>query len=249
MQHKQRPRIGIPCAHVEPEQGKFLPTQFVSENFLNVISRAGGICFYIPLIDDDEALHAIYDQVDGLVLMGGPDVHPNEYGEAPLEGITRIDPLRDLIELRVTRWALEDDLPIFSCCRGVQVLNVAAGGTLYQDLPRQMPSDIVHRGFKPEKPEDYVAHTIECEAGSRLMEIFGERTVGVNSGHHQSVKEPAPGFRIVARAPDGVVEGIESGSHRWAGGVQFHPESITDRDSRMQDLFTAFVQAASGGNP
>ncbi len=243
----ERPRIGIPCAHVEPEQGKFLPNQCVYESCLNAISRAGSVCLYIPLIDDDGALRVLYDQLDGLLLMGGPDVHPREYGEDPLPGVTRIDPLRDRIELRITRWALEDDLPIFSVCRGMQVLNVAAGGTLYQDLPRQAPSDIAHRGVEPEKPGDRIAHAIECEADSRLAEVFGAREVGVNSGHHQAIKALAPGFRVTARAPDGVIEGIERERHRWVGGVQFHPEWISDQDSRMQELFTAFVRAALPG--
>jgi putative glutamine amidotransferase len=144
--------------------------------------------------------------------------------------------------LRVTRWALADGRPIFGICRGIQMLNVAAGGSLYQDIPAQIQTEQNH-SYRQGDPYNLRAHPIELDPDSRVARWLGTPKLQVNSLHHQAVKKVAPGLRVTGRAPDGVVEAIESADDRFRVGVQFHPELLDD-DARMLNLFKAFVESA-----
>jgi putative glutamine amidotransferase len=197
----------------------------------------------IPLNLSTGALRAIFERLDGLLLTGGADVDPKHYGEAIHEKCGQIDQVRDTVELTLTRWALAEGLPILAICRGIQVLNVAAGGTLYQDIASQMPGSLKHDCW-PDYPRNYPAHQVTVNGDSILAAVLGQGRVAVNSTHHQAVKDLAPGFRVVARALDGVIEAIEGCGHPFAVGVQWHPEELVEDAPPMRRLFEEFVSAA-----
>jgi putative glutamine amidotransferase len=243
-----RPIIGVPTQTLEeiPDQ---LPRCWVmSQQYVRVLVSAGAVPWIIPLIQDDAAtLRGIYDRLDGVFLPGGVDLDPSAYDEAPNNLVGRTDPARDEIELSLTRWALEDGKPLLAVCRGIQVVNVAAGGTVHQDLASQLPGAIKHDYFprRGQYNRDLLAHDVEVTDGSRLASLLGASTVQVNSMHHQGIKQLAPGLLSTAHAPDGLIEGLESPNGHFLLGVQWHPEALVERDPRMHRLFTAFIQAAT----
>ena len=180
---------------------------------------------------------------DGVLLTGGPDVDPMFYGENDRHQTVEIEAARDAYELALAHEALKRDLPLFAICRGAQVLNVAAGGTLIQDIPSQRPTQLKHSLTEPKNVQ---AHDIDVTPGTCLALLLGDRGVShvpVNSRHHQSVKTPAPGFVVSATAPDGVVEAIERPEARFCLGVQWHPENFW-RTGEFSGLFNGFVDAA-----
>lgn len=189
------------------------------------------------------------DGVHGLLLSGGSDVDPAAYGEQPHEKIGRIDIERDRFELALTKAARERRLPIFGICRGVQLMNVAFGGTLVQDIPSDVTGALPHNFPTPAHPSYQVAHEVWLETDSLLARLMKESlidgdTLIVNSRHHQAIKDVAPGFRAVAEAPDGVIEAIEDPSLPFCLGVQWHPENFW-HTGEFRALFEGFVQAAS----
>lgn len=224
--------------------------------YSQAVALAGGAPVLIPLELGERAWRSIYRRLDGLLLPGGVDVDPAHYGEARQPELGEVDDALDEAELLLTRWALEDDLPLLGICRGIQVLNVAAGGSLYQDLPAQVAGAQQHRFSPPKYPRDHLGHPVYIQADSRLARILGSARepggakglggveVLVNSRHHQAVKDVAPGFVVTARAPDGVIEGIERPDAPFCIGVQWHPESMAAGDPQMLALFEAFVRAA-----
>jgi putative glutamine amidotransferase len=183
----------------------------------------------------------LLERLDALLLTGGADVDPGLYGEPPHDTVTRVIPERDSFELALSREALARDVPLLAICRGHQVLNVATGGTLIQDLPSQWKGAMDH---DPETERWSPAHHVRVLPGTRLREILGEDRVAVNSFHHQAVKEPGRGVVISAYSEgDDVVEGIEVPGRRLALGVQWHPEAFWDKGGRFQPLFAALVKA------
>lgn len=188
------------------------------------------------------------ERYDGLLLSGGVDVHPRYYGQTideSVRGTLTIDDARDAMELELAGRALDADLPTFCICRGVQLINVAAGGTLWQDLSLATVDPQTH--FQEGRLETWeIAHDVTVEGGTRLAEIIGEGALGVNTYHHQAVASPAPGFRVVARAADGTVEALESERHRCVIGVQWHPERMVSHHPRHRRLFARLVAAARG---
>jgi putative glutamine amidotransferase len=243
-----RPIIGIPTQTLEEIPDELPRCWVMSQQYVRVLVAAGALPWIIPLIQNDfTTLRGIYDQLDGVFLPGGVDLHPSTYDEHPNDLCGRTDPARDEIELSLTRWALEDGKPLFAVCRGIQVVNVAAGGTVHQDLATQLAGAIKHDYF-PRRggySRDLLVHEVEVAAGSRLASLLGTSTVRVNSMHHQGIKQLAPGLRPTAYAPDGLIEGLESPNGHFLLGVQWHPEALVERDPRMQRLFTAFIQAAT----
>ncbi len=201
----------------------------------------------IPLQLGEETLRDVFARLDGLLLAGGVDVHPGEFGEAVAPFCGEIDRARDRVELRLLRWAINQPMPILGICRGIQMLNVAAGGTLYQDIGAQVPDALRHEHVEGD-PYNRRTHSIEIDSASRLARALGTPRLDVNSLHHQSIKQVAPGYRIVARAPDGIVEGIESLNGHFAVGVQFHPEWLIDDDAQMVRLFEVFVDATKSSH-
>ncbi len=240
-----RPLIGIPCHNEKSRDDKFPPRFVMSHSYCWALERAGAAPLLIPLLNSEAVLRTLYEQLDGLFLAGGGDVDPARYGERPHPKLWEVDILRDRVEIIMARWALADQKPIMAVCRGIQALNVAAGGSLYQDLPSQHPSGVEHN-WHLKRPRNYRAHTVELVPDSRLASLLGTQTVRVNSLHHQAVKDVAPGFRVSAVAPDGVIEGIEQVNGCFALAVQWHPEVLALEDAAMQRLFDAFVAEARG---
>jgi putative glutamine amidotransferase len=244
-----RPIIGIPTQTLEEIPDELPRCWVMSQQYVRVLVAAGAIPWIIPLIQNDSAtLRSIYDGVDGVFLPGGVDLHPSAYDEGPKEQLGRTDPARDEIELALTRWAMEDGKPLLAVCRGIQVVNVAAGGTVHQDLAAELPGCIKHDYFpkRGQYSRDLLVHDVELSQDSRLGSLLGGPVVRVNSMHHQGIKQLAPSLRPTAHAPDGLIEGLESPNGHFLLGVQWHPEALVDRDPRMQRLFTAFIESASG---
>jgi putative glutamine amidotransferase len=184
--------------------------------------------------------------MDGVLIPGGVDMDPSNYGETPLPTCGRLDPARDRVELQFARWAIAEGKPLFGLCRGLQIVNVALGGTLYQDIAAQRNDAIKHDYFPTAGySRDHLAHSVTVTSGSRLDAMVGTAPLRVNSMHHQAVKDLAPGLAPTAVAPDGLIEALESTDQPFVLGVQWHPESLTERDPRMQRLVAGFVEVAS----
>jgi putative glutamine amidotransferase len=236
------PVIGLPTVPIEPAGRR--PARYgINQAYVRALSQAGASPLLIPLLEDEAQLRAIYERLDGILFPGGEDVDPHEYGEEPLDNLNIVEPARDRVELRLARWAFEDDLPTLGICRGQQLLNVAYGGTLYQDLLGQQATPVDHAQNDGRQRSDLV-HRVRIDPDSQLAQLIDETEVEVNSLHHQAVKRPAPRLRVTARAEDGVIEGLESDERRFLLTVQWHPEEIAHLDW-VQRLFTGFVRAAA----
>lgn len=245
-----RPLIGITtgghCLNpILCEAGYEAPWYVANQPYVRGIAATGGAPVLIPAIDSDEILRGIFDHLHGLVLTGGLDMDPASYGEETQPVCGRRDPLRDRVELRLAHWCLESDLPLLAVCRGQQVLNVALGGTLFQDIASQVPGSLVHN---PRQRRNSITHDISIEPRSRLASILQCQSIGVNSMHHQAIRTVGRLLAVTAYAPDGVIEGVESPEHRFVVAVQFHPEELQDTDERMQRLFAALVQESAVGS-
>jgi putative glutamine amidotransferase len=242
-----KPLIGLTTERVTapygPQPNRDL--QGVLRTYIEALGEAGAIPVIVPLGLSAADLLSLYTRLDGVLLPGGGDIDPVEFGEAPHPKLgDDVDPLRDATELALARQAIGDDRPLLAVCRGVQVLNVALGGTLYQDLPSQYPGALKHSYRLREATRDYLAHAVQIEEDSHLARVLGTSIVQVNSRHHQAIRDLAPGLQIVARSQDGVIEGVEHPARRFVLGVQWHPENLQALPE-MKRLFEAFVQAAS----
>ena len=246
----RRPVIGIATQTLEAIPGKLPLCWVMGQRYVRALTAAGAVPWLVPLLPDDEAtLRAVYEHLDGVFLTGGVDVDPASYGEPRHELCDRTDPPRDATELALIRWAVADKKPVLGVCRGIQALNVACGGSLYQDVTAQHPRAIKHDYFPTgdRYPRDYLAHPVRVGAGSRLASVLGAEQVQVNSMHHQGIKALAAGLRATAHAPDGLIEGVEKPDARFVIGVQWHPEELAEQHAPMRRLFAAFVEACNGG--
>jgi putative glutamine amidotransferase len=211
-------------------------------DYVDGVAQAGGIPVVLPAVAD--AAKEMAQSIDGLVLCGGTDLDPGYYGEEPIPELGDTLPARDAFEMALVKHALKRGTPVFGICRGLQVLNVALGGTLYQDLPSQVGGgSIAHR---QQMPKWQWTHEVEVNDDSSITEIMNVDRLRVNSYHHQAVKDLADGLAVVARASDGVVEAVESRnlSDRWLVGVQWHAEAMRDASPENRNLFEAHVEAA-----
>jgi putative glutamine amidotransferase len=215
------------------------------EDYRQSILHAGG---EVRVVDASIRVAEALAGADGLLLTGGGDVESSRYGEAPHPATEDVDPARDEFEIGLIAEARRRDLPIFGICRGAQVLNIAAGGTLVQDIPSEISGALNHSLDVPQHQPYDLAHEVWIEKDSLLAQLMAERLLGsdtceVNSRHHQAVKAVAPGFRVAATAPDGVIEAIEDPSLRFCLGVEWHPENFW-RTGEFRPLFEGFVEAA-----
>jgi len=244
------PIIGITTQTLEAVPDQLPRCWIMSQRYVQVLTAAGAVPWVIPLLQGDEAtLRAIYERLDGLFLPGGVDIDPAAYDEPRTELCGRTDPARDWTELLFTRWALSDRKPVLAVCRGAQLLNVAVGGSLYQDVGAQHPDAIKHDHFPVAgRRRDELAHEVRIAPESWLRQLLGTDTIAVNSMHHQGIARLAPGLIPVATSPDGLIEGVEGALVRehFLVGVQWHPEDMVDVDPRMRRLFDAFIEAAGG---
>lgn len=245
----RRPVIGIPTQTLQAIDGipAGLPHSWVmNRRYYHAVTAVGAVPWMIPLLHDDlDTLREIFDRLDGLLIAGGVDMHPSRFGEAEHPKLGRTDTARDVVELQLTTWALEEGMPLFGLCRGLQVLNVARGGTLWQDIADQVPEAARHDYFPTDGfARDYPAHDVRLAPWSLLRGIYGEDTVAVNSMHHQAIRELGHGLLASAHSPDGLIEAVETPGDHWVLGVQWHPEMFEETDPRTRALFQAFIDAA-----
>jgi putative glutamine amidotransferase len=214
-------------------------------DYVEGVVGAGGVPVVFPPVGGARGAQVLLGGIDGLLLSGGSDLHPSYYGEEAVPELGVTIPERDAFEMSLVEQALRRGIPIFGICRGMQVLNVALGGTLYQDLPSQMDHSVL-LGHRQETPKWQPTHEVDVDGGSQVAGIMGTGELKVNSYHHQAVKDLATGLVAVAQAPDGVVEAVEwrDLSQRWLVGVQWHAEAMRDVGPEHRKLFEAHVAAA-----
>lgn len=214
----------------------------ISPYYIEAIRRAGGIPVLLP--PGEEQWEELLSHLDGVIISGGADINPEEYGgdsEHPYLG--RLDLARDASEFRIARRMVESqDKPVLCICRGMQVLNVVLGGTMQEHLPDVLENDI-HRSEKG----SWQPHPVHVEADSLLAEVMGTTEVTTYSGHHQAIKDLAPSLRVVAHAPDGIIEAVQHENHPWLIAVQWHPEKSAAEDASQQAIFDEFVKVAERG--
>ena len=234
-----RPVIGLTHSIQQDEKRLMMPLSYA-----NVVREAGGTPVLLPITRDEEVIASYAELVDGVLFSGGEDVDPSYYGEDQLWACGDVLPLRDEFEIKLVRILLDKhpNKPVLGVCRGEQVLNVAMGGTLYQDLKSQLPGCIAHQQHQI---ASYTSHRVMIDAGSKLHEIYGETLIMTNSHHHQAVKEIAEGLAVTAAAADGVIEGFENPDHPYFVGVQWHPERLVEQEENAihKRLFKSFVDA------
>ncbi len=239
-----RPVIGITCSlTVSAINGSMytLERNTIARDYARAIEYVGGAPLLLPHVEDSACIDQYMGMLDGLVLSGGGDIDPLLFGQEPHQNIGSIDRVRDEMEIQLTQKALDQDLPIFAICRGIQMLNVAADGTVYQDIASEMSQPTLRHSQAG--AGWYASHTIDILSDSRLHQIIGSTTARVNSFHHQAVRDVGEGFTVTAKATDGVIEAIEDPTHRFALGVQCHPEMMWKRHPESLNLFTAFLKA------
>lgn len=245
----RRPLIGVTTQTLQAIEGipAELPSSWVmSQRYARALVAAGGAPVLVPLLADNIAtLRDIYDRLDGVLVPGGVDMDPATYRESRHELLGRVDPARDATEVTLTRWALDDEKPFLGLCRGLQVLSVALGGTLWQDITQERPDSAKHDYFPTGGfSRNHLAHNVEVTGNSRLGDALGAGTIAVNSMHHQGIRDLGAGLIPTAVASDGLIEGAELAGRGFAVGVQWHPEMFTSGEPSVGRLFEDFVAAA-----
>lgn len=246
----RKPLIGILTNLLIVESGVFAGAEriYVNRDYASSVLRAGGTPLLLPIICDAAAMQQQIAAVDAILISGGQDVQPHHYNEEPSPLLEAVCPERDEYEMAVVKQAFSLGKPIFGVCRGLQLINVVFGGSLYQDITNYFPSAPFQHTQKIKKEDAHQndePHTVDIAQNSWLSSVFEKETLITNSFHHQAVKDLAPGFRVNARAKDGVIEGIEKIDGSFVMGVQWHPEMMTEKHPDMQKLFCAFVTEAS----
>jgi len=244
----RRVLVGVPTQTLQAIDGipEGVPDSWVmSTRYMTALARVGAVPVMVPLLDGDEAtVRGVYERLDGVFLAGGVDMHPSTYGQQESPHLGRTDLPRDAVELALARWAVADGKPLLGVCRGLHVLNVALGGTLFQDLAAELSGSIKHDYFPGQGyARDHEAHDVDVAAGSRLAEAFGSGAETVNSMHHQGIRELGRGLRPSALAPDGLIEAVETGNDGWCVAVQWHPEALVEDHPGTTALFRGFAEA------
>lgn len=216
-------------------------TFFLPQRYCRALEQAGGVPVILSPTESRSVAIRTLDRLDGLLISGGNfDIHPSLYGEKPIKELGEIKEERTEFELNLTRLALKRDLPLLGICGGAQALNVALGGTLYQDIATQLTEAIEHQQSKKKR---IAGHRIQVRSGTRLAKILGRPFLEVNTTHHQAVKRLGTGLVINATAEDGLIEGIESSRHSFVLGVQWHPEALAPKSLHQRKIFSVFVDA------
>lgn len=234
-----RPVIGI-SSSFEYEK-KY---SFIKEGYYGAVLKAGGLPAVLPAIEDSGYLDEIMEKLDGIILAGGPDLDARLFGEYNMPFNGPICPIRDAMEMYIARAASKLDKPLLGICRGAQVINAAFGGTLYQDIASQAGDLKVLKHFQ-QAPAWYPIHDIYIEKETRLSSWLSSGAEGVNSFHHQAVKELAPGFIAAARSGDGIIEALESKENRFIVGIQWHPEAMWEKSPQMLNIFAGLVEVSA----
>jgi putative glutamine amidotransferase len=234
-----------PVIGITPSHSSDLSSYNLNEKYVNAVLEAGGIPIMLPLITNKGAIEKYVSLIDGLLLSGGIDPDPLIWDEEPLPGMGKIDPVRDEFEIDLMKTCLKKSIPILGICRGFQVLNVAFGGSLIQDLSFKKKDYIKHA---QDAPRWYPTHLVQLEDNSLVKNIFGTESLKVNSFHHQALASDdlADGFRATAKSSDGIVEAIENVNSDFVIGVQWHPECMWEKDISFLKLFKKFIETAEG---
>jgi len=238
-----KPFIGISSSLLTINQGSFIGRErtFVGYDYVQSVVSTGGVPFVLPVVTEEELIYDQIKMMDGLLLSGGYDVNPQFYGEEPAQGLETVNQERDLHEMQLARLAYQAGKPIFGICRGLQLLNVVFGGSLYQDIYSAIPHALQHdQKMKPQMG----THQVNVVENTLLHQIVDQKQLLTNSYHHQAIKTLAPTFIVNARSKDGLIEGIEKKDHPFILAVQWHPELMFNHSLPMLKLFEAFVQAA-----
>lgn len=233
----KKPLIGVTASHDTKANGVSLRS-----NYLEAIHAFGGIPVVLPLELTDEEMEQLADTLDGILFTGGPDIHPFHFGEETLAGCGDASPVRDTLELFFFSRMYQRRKPILGICRGAQLINIALGGTLYQDIHSQLKDrpPLAHlQPFSYKTP----CHRVEVVSETLLEQITRTLSIDVNSMHHQAIKEPAPGLTVCGRASDGIIEAVEMSDYSYLLGVQWHPEFLTDNCDHARSLFTSFIRS------
>lgn len=230
--------------------GHNLDTQdvFLRPTYLKAIAAAGAVPVMLPLEASPDDYRQMAEMFDGFLFTGGPDAHPFLFGEDTCQGCGSVSPKRDSMELALLSHVMKTGKPILGICRGIQIINIGLGGTIYQDISSQYYEPMEKKtGFFPahRQPFGYElpSHTVSLAPGSRLAQISGCQSIKVNSMHHQAVKDPAPGLTVCGTASDGLIEAVEMPDYPWLTAVQWHPEYLWERDPAAAALFSCFVKA------
>ena len=245
MSRRGAPVIGI-TADLSPAQRnsngvRREASHFLPHRYCRAVENAGGVALIVPAMNSNAAVRRLFDLVDGLLISGGDfDIDPSYYGEKPIAGLGVIKQERTEFELDLAMAALKRDLPVLGLCGGEQAINVVLGGTLYQDIPSQLPQAGNHQ---QSHKKEIGGHRITVHERTRLREILRRRRVEVNTTHHQAVKQIGKGLIVNATAEDGLIEGIESERHSFVIGVQWHPEVLALRYEHQRRIFSAFTAA------
>ena len=241
-----RPIIGItPDFHPgrrKESASRGEPTYFLRARYVEAIKDLGGIPFILPITEDSKLRSELLSRIGGLLITGsGPDLDPRLYGERPMSRFKTMSRERAEFELNLARRALKEDCPVLGICGGLQLLNVALGGSLIQDIATEIRAALPHQ---QDQAATRASHRVTITPGTRLHRILRADALKVNSSHHQAPKKIAPGLIVNAIAPDGVIEGLESPNHRFILGVQWHPEFLYRKDEASRRLFKAFLKEA-----
>lgn len=231
-----KPLIGITTYNTKNPYGRDIAA--VQHTYIRAVVQAGGVPILIPAILPEDELNELYTHLGGILFSGGGDISLKYFDGEEHPSIHEVDEARDITEISLLRQSVQYEKPFLAICRGMQVMNVALGGTLHTHIPDQIPNSLKHNN------EEFtlLSHPVNIDEESRMAEIFGETLLQVNSLHHQGLKDIASNLRIVGHAPDGVIEAVEIPDHPYAIGVQWHPEWLTDQ-AVMQRLFKSFVDA------
>lgn len=245
------PIIGIPCRADTSGTYPGRPINAQNTSYVNAVIQAGGLPILIPLEVQGTLLEALFYRVDGLVFTGGGDIDPAFYNETPqVNNLNHIQRVRDETELTLMRLAMTRQKPFLAICRGIQVMNVASGGNLWQDLAYQRPGSMRHNYYYDDLryPRNYLAHEVTLEKESLPGKILQTERLAVNSLHHQAVKEIPPALKAIGFTDDGVVEALEAVDHPFGLGVQWHPEELVHEHEAARKMFKAFVEASDNNH-
>ena len=243
---KRPPLIGVTTSISVGKNLKRPEHAFVNSSYLFAVQQAGGVPLPLPPQLGDRALEELASRLDGLLLTGGGDVDPGVFGESPHPTVYDVAPARDRLETTLVRRCMSEGKPVFAICRGIQLLNVTLGGSLYQDVASDPGTQIQHQQDKDGRPRDEPTHPVKMMPGSLLARVLGSEELQVNSLHHQAVKALGKGLVATAHAPDQIIEGIEleDPASCFVLGVQWHPEELVSADPAARNLFSAFVSAS-----
>lgn len=228
--------LGISSRSISPG----IEYYFLCRNYVNAIQKSGGIPMLIPCFPDENYIDEVIEKISGMVVCGGGDAPAQTYKEEPVMQLGAVNPEKSKFEIMIIKRALNQGLSLLGICGGEQLINVVAGGTLFQDIYSQVPGCISH---KQRAPRHFPYHTVNIEEETKLYSILKTKSIKVNSRHHQAVKDLAEGFVASGCTGDGIIESIESVQHNFVIGVQWHPEDMFEKDNFSRSLFLSFIKS------